>query len=147
MKIKLLYIILIAALSACLKEEPQKSSVNLQSNVWHFKGFNHPLRNMTGDVPGNLKAMDVVFNESGKLHATSSCNVFDGDYTVSGSDSLVVSNLGTTKIYCQDTIVQYWESLYFNGFQNTVKYRILNGSLILTTKYADELIFIPSSTL
>jgi heat shock protein HslJ len=144
MKIKLFYIILIVALLACSKEEEPKSPANLISAVWHLRTIHHGVTDIMEDVPVTLNGMNVIFSDSAKLHATSSCNVFDGEYSVHGSDSLIIFNLGTTKMYCQDATVRYWESLCFDGFQNTVKYRIVDGKLILIAKNGDEMIFISS---
>jgi heat shock protein HslJ len=91
----------------------------LISTKWILTGIRHTDTNIEELVPANLKFMNVVFNNSNKLHAISSCNVFDGDYLISGSNTIKIDNLCTTKMYCLNENTRLWESIYFDGFKSS----------------------------
>jgi heat shock protein HslJ len=129
--LKIIPFVLVSVLLGCQKDSLNK---DLNSTKWYLQAIQHKDTQIEDLVPENLIGMNVVFSDSNKLHAISSCNVFDGDYNTSGSDSISIK-VATTKIYCIDLNRRLWDSLFYHNLNNSSKYSLKEGTLsILTTK-------------
>jgi heat shock protein HslJ len=91
-------------------------------------------------VPENLVGMNIVFSDSNKIHAVSSCNAFDGSYRLTRSDFIDIK-VGTTYIYCTDFNRRLWDSLFYHNLNNSLAYNLENGILSIETTKNTVLIF------
>ena len=121
----------------CKKDDPQK---DLISSKWYLEEIQFTETKTIDQVPENLRNMNIEFSDSNRLHAISSCNVFDGPFYTSGSDSINI-NVGTTKIYCINPIIRYWDSLYYSQINKASKYIIREGKLLIQTNDKTILVF------
>ena len=130
-------LILLLSIPGCQKDNLQK---DLKTTTWYLQSINHTDTSTEEMVPENLKGMNVVFSDSNTLHAKSSCNVFDGNFNISGSDSIHIK-VGTTYIYCTDLDKRLWDSLFYRSLNNSVKYSLIEGTLSILTSENTILIF------
>jgi heat shock protein HslJ len=137
--VKILYIFILLGLFGCSKDK--SSNLDLTSSKWFFQGIRYSDSNTEELIPDNLKGMDVTFNTLNKLHAKSSCNVFDGDYTTAESNSIKIDNLATTKIYCIDDNTRSWESIYYECFKNSTSFEFSADTLFILTSSGVTMIF------
>jgi heat shock protein HslJ len=128
---------LLFALPAC----NSGSDSHLLSTKWTFIGIRHSDTGIMELLPANLKGMNVVFSQDNKLHAHSSCNVFDGNWLASDPNSLKIDNLGTTKMFCPDDSKILWESRYYDGFKSSETFDITGDTLTITTSSKIAMIF------
>jgi heat shock protein HslJ len=129
--LRIILFILVSVLLGCQKDNFNK---DLYSTKWYLKAIQHTDSQIEDLVPENLIGMNVVFSDSSKLHAISSCNVFDGDFITTRSDSIQIK-VGTTKMYCTDHNRRLWDSLFYYNLNSSCKYSLKEGTLsILTTK-------------
>lgn len=136
---KILFFTLLLCLLGCSKNKNSNYLNNLTSSKWLFQGIRYS--EIDELIPGNLRGMNVTFSTLNKLHAISSCNVFDGDYKITGSDSIKIENLATTKIFCADEFTRSWESVYYNGFKNSTYYKFSADTLLIMTSPGVTMIF------
>ena len=137
-KIRIISIVLVSILLSCQKDELNK---DLISTKWYLQAIQDTDTQSKEMVPQNLVGMNIVFSDSSKLHAISSCNTFDGDFIVEVSGSIRISNLGTTYIYCTDSSTRLWESLFFENLKKSSKYTIQDGVLSIQTTNNTIMIF------
>jgi len=135
--LKIIPFVLVSVLLGCQKDNPNK---DLRSTKWYLKSILYTDTQVENPVPENFSKMNVVFSDSNKLHAISSCNVFDGDFYTSGSDSLRIM-AATTKIYCTEFTRRFWDSLFYHNLNNSSKYSINEGKLSIQTTKNTVLIF------
>jgi heat shock protein HslJ len=129
--------ILASVLLGCQKDSLNK---DLYSTKWYLQAIQHTDTQIEDLVPENLKGMNVVFSDSNKLHAISSCNSFYGDFNTSGSDSISIK-VATTKMYCIDFNRRLWDSLFYHNLNNSSKYSLKEGTLSILTSKNTVMIF------
>ena len=137
--VKIIYFFLLISLFGCSKDK--SSNLDLTSSKWFFQGIQYSDTKIKELIPDNLKGMNVTFNALNKLHAISSCNVFDGDYTTTVSNSMRIDNLATTKMYCTNDNTRSWESIYYEGFNNSTSYNFSADTLLIMTSSEVTMIF------
>jgi len=135
--LRIIPFVLVSVLLGCQKDNLNK---NLNLKKWYLQAIQHTDTQIEDLVPENLKGMNVVFSDSNKLHAVSSCNVFDGDFNTPGSDSINIK-VGTTKIYCTDFNKRLWDSLFYHNLNNSSKYSLKEGTLSILTSKNTVMIF------
>lgn len=136
---KILPFILVLGLFGCQKES-NSTNKDLISTKWYLQGIQFTDTQTENLVPENLIGMNIVFNDSNKLHAVSSCNVFDGNFITTGSN-LINVDAATTKIYCTDFNTRLWDSLFYYNLNSSNKYELKNGILSIQTSKNTVLIF------
>jgi len=137
--VKIITFILMLGLFGCQKEE-KSSNKDLISTKWYLQGIQFTDTQTENRVPENLLGMNIVFSDSNRLHAVSSCNVFDGKFLLTRSN-LINVEAGTTKIYCTDFDRRLWDSLFYNNLNNSLTYDLKNGILSIQTTKNSVLIF------
>jgi heat shock protein HslJ len=136
--LRIISFVLVSLFPSCQKDN---LSNDLISTKWYLQSIQHTDTQIEDLVPRNLIGMNVVFSEPNKLHAISSCNVFDGDFNTGGQNSISVFNLATTYIYCTDSDTRLWESLFFDNLKNSSKYILKDGNLSIQTTKNTVMIF------
>ena len=137
--IKIVPFILVLGLFGCQKES-KSTNKDLLLTKWYLRGIQFTDTQTENLVPENLVGMNLVFSDSNKLHAVSSCNVFDGDYLLTRSDFIDIK-VGTTKMYCTDFDRRLWDSLFYHNLNNSLSYELNNGILFIKTTENTMLIF------
>jgi heat shock protein HslJ len=137
--VKNITFILVFGLFGC-QQESNSAKQNLLVTKWYLQGIQYTESQTEDLVPQNLAGMNVVFSESDKIHAIGSCNVFDGDFCTSGSNSITV-DVATTKIYCTDINRRLWDSLFYHNLNKSCRYDLKNGTLSIQTTENTVLIF------
>ena len=122
------------------QKESKSTDKNFISTKWYLKGIEYVDTRLEVPVPENLVGMNVVFSDSNKIHAVSSCNVFDGNFMTSGSDLINVT-AGTTYMYCTDFNRRLWDSLFYHNLNSSYRYNLKNGMLTIQTTKSTVLIF------
>jgi heat shock protein HslJ len=131
---------------SCKNGSNDVSGINyLKDTKWFFLGFQSHDTHIVESKPQNLKEMDIEFNHDNWIHAISSCNFFDGDYSVADPDIIRIDNLYTTLVNCEGDTVRDWEERYYNELKNAKNYHIAGDSLIIETKLNTEIIFLTDS--
>jgi heat shock protein HslJ len=130
--------VLVSILVGCQKDDQNK---DLISKKWYLQSIKYTDTQSEDIAPENLKGMNVVFSDSNKLHAFSSCNVFDGDFITIPPDILSVTNLGRTLIFCTDSNRMLWESYFFENLKNSINYSLKDGTLSIRTNKNTIMIF------
>ncbi len=108
---------------------------------WIFLGFLHTDTQLEECKPDNLKEMNIEFSDTDRFHAISSCNSFDGYYSILAPDSLIIDSVMITLMYCVNDTVIEWEDKYFNELKNATKYHISGNRLTIETISNIEIIF------
>jgi heat shock protein HslJ len=137
--VRILPFILVLGLFGCQKES-NSTNKDLISTKWYLQGIQYTDTQTENIVPENLVGMNIVFSDSNKVHAVSSCNAFDGDYSLTRSDAINIE-VGTTKIYCIDFNRRLWDSLFYHNLNNSLAYSLENGILSIRTTKNTVLIF------
>ena len=152
-RLKILSILLIIILiGSCENDSNNENDVNdLKDVKWMLIGFQSQDTHKVEFKPENLKEMDIEFNHDtythtdNWIHAISSCNFFDGDYSVADPDIIRIDNLYTTLINCEGDTVRDWEERYYNELKNAKNYHMAGDSLIIETKLNTDIIFLTDS--
>ena len=128
--------------SSCKNSSNNESGINYLINTkWIFLGFQSHDNQIVEFKPENLKEMDIEFNDDNWIHAISSCNFFDGYYSVADPDIIRIDSLYTTLINCENDTVRNWEERYYNELKNALNYQIAGNELIIKTKSNIDIIF------
>jgi heat shock protein HslJ len=138
--------------SSCENGSNDESGINyLKDTKWIFLGFQSHDTHVMDFKPQNLKEMDIEFNHDTHtntdnwIHAISSCNFFDGNYSVADPDIIRIDNLYSTLINCEGDTIRDWEERYYNELKNAKNYHIAGDSLIIETKMNTDIIFLTDS--
>lgn len=109
-------------------------------NTWIFLGFKTDNRE-DECKPQEIREMYIEFRDTNKLYARSSCNDFEGKYSVLANDSLNIYNLGSTYMECPNDTVMDWEQKYFNNLKGAYRYTINGNKLTVSSESNIDLIF------
>lgn len=143
-KIKIPVCIILLCLGGCQNNGGSSNSADRLTSVkWTFLGIRFTETNETKLLPVDLEGMNVVFNKSNSFHAVSCCNMFDGNFIRSGSNSLKINNLSTTKMFCPEVVIVSWESIYFEGFKFSDSIEIKGDTLKIFTGSKIVMLFKP----
>jgi heat shock protein HslJ len=135
-------LLLIIISSSCENGSNNESEINyLKGTKWILLGFQSHETHVVEFKPEDLKEMDIEFNGDNWIHAISSCNIFDGYYSVAASGLLLIDSLYTTLINCENNTVRDWEERYYNELINALNYQIAGSRLIINTKLNNDIIF------
>jgi heat shock protein HslJ len=128
---------------SCEKGSNNENGTNsLKDSKWNLLGFLPHDTQIVELKPGNLSEMNIAFNDNNFFHALSSCNTFDGDYSVSDPDSIMIENIYMTLLGCPDDMAKDWEEKYFYELINAENFQIAGDSLIIETKLNTDIIFL-----
>ena len=139
--LKIVTIVSIIILAFSCENDLNKTTEYLTDNKWIFLGVLHTDTNVEESKPDNLKEMNIEFSNTSSFHAVSSCNSFDGYYSVSDPDLIIIDSVITTLMYCVNDTVREWEEKYFNELKNAANYNIIGNRLTIETISNIDLIF------
>jgi heat shock protein HslJ len=134
----LLLFALISILPGCQNDDLNKTLI---STKWYLKSIQNTGTQSEILVPENLSGMYVELSDSNTLHAISSCNVIDGFYELKALDIINVTDLASTKIYCDDPVKQEWESYFYENLKNSANFIVKGGTLSIRTNNNTVMIF------
>jgi heat shock protein HslJ len=134
----LLLFALISILPGCRKDDLNKALI---STKWYLKSIQNTDTRSEIILPENFSGMYVEFSDSNTLHAISSCNVFDGFYETKSPDIINVTDLGSTKMYCNDPARREWESYFYENLKSSSKFIFKDGTLSIRTNINTVMIF------
>jgi heat shock protein HslJ len=120
------------------KKNEQK---NYFSTKWILKEIQHTDSLVKEVKPNSIREMNIVFTDTGKFRAISSINLFVGDFSLSGTDSIHVKNLFQTEIGSTDSLTRAWEDKYRLNLENSQTYTIDEGTLSIATDIRTIMIF------
>lgn len=86
----------------------------------------------------------LTLKSDGTLSGNTGCNNYFGSYTLTGQTgkfgkSISISDIGSTKMYCQD--ISNNEMTYLNLLRTTMAYSITNNQMLFTTDERNQLSF------
>ncbi len=116
---------------SCFQVDLNDSTDYQIDTKWIFLGFLHTDTQLEECKPDNLKEMNIEFRDSNRFHANSSCNSFNGYYSVLVPDSLLIDSVFTTLMYCTNDTVREWEDRYLNELKNATNYHIIGNRLTI----------------
>lgn len=123
--------LILAGTAGCLS--PSSPPAELTAVSWKLVSYN--TGNEIADV-GPLIAITLKFGEDGRISGNAGCNDYFGDYELEGG-LISVRALGATEKYClAPEGVMDLEQAYFTLLNNSTRYSIDQGELILS--YYDE---------
>lgn len=96
----------------------------LESGTWQLTaitGGSAPMQ-----IPGTLSKPITAQFQGGKVKGHGGCNGYGGNYSANGNQ-LSVSELFSTKMYCQET--SSFETAFFQSLQSAKSYRIEGKTL------------------
>lgn len=136
---KILIWILIFGIHGCQNGSKQQNE--LISTKWRLLGMHHDVTGIFESLPSDLSGMNIVFNNSNRLIAASSCNTAYGHYSLTGKNSLKIDSVSITKMFCADSIQIVWEDKYITGLKYSDTYEISADTLTIKTSLNRELKF------
>jgi len=110
-------------------------------NKWILLGFLHTDTQLEECKPSILKEMNIEFSDYDRFHANSSCNSFEGVYSVSAPDTLVLLMINTKLIYCANDTIREWEDKYYKGLKSATNYMINGNKLTIKTTLNIDIIY------
>ncbi len=127
---------------SCKNNADNENGVNnLKGSKWILIGFQPHDTQVEEFKPESLREMNIEFTNENTVHAISSCNTFDGYYSILDPDTLQIYSLYTTLINCENDTIRNWENKYYNELKNAENYQIVSSSLIIETKSNIAIIF------
>lgn len=73
---------------------------------WEFLGFFQQDTHLETCKSVNLDEMSIIFSDTNRFHAVSSCNTFEGYYSATAPDVLKIDSVSTTLILCIDNAIR-----------------------------------------
>jgi heat shock protein HslJ len=111
--------------SACsFNQAPMEQHMKLTQNHWELEAISGENRS----ILDGLKAPFIYFEDDSKVHGFDGCNLFFGNYEVSGNE-LNFSQLAATDMYCQDSMQV--ADKFTNQLVQSKEFQIENSKLIL----------------
>lgn len=126
-------------LSCCGFEISYEKEYTLESN-WSLVGTireKHWKEECTDGVGGT-----VTFDGSGALSGSSSCNQLGGNYQLTNSNGIEISNLYQTLRACIYGESEYWEEKFPKELAEASRFEIEGNKLIIYTSPGNQLVFI-----
>ena len=139
--LKIVTIVSMIILAFSCENDLNKATEYLTDNKWIFLGVLHNDTNVEESKPDNLRQMNIVFNNTHRFHAISSCNDFMGYYLILDHHYIKIDSLFTTYMYCINDTIRTWEEKYFNGLKNTATFNFTGDTLTIKTNSNIEMIF------
>jgi len=139
--LKIVTIVSMIILAFSCENDLNKATEYLTDNKWIFLGVLHNDTNVEESKPDNLRQMNIVFNNTHRFHAISSCNYFKGYYLILDHNSIKIDSLFTTEMYCINDTIRTWEEKYFNGLKNAATFNFKGDTLTIKTNSNIEMIF------
>jgi heat shock protein HslJ len=127
--------------SGCFQVDHNDDTEYQLTRKWEFLGFYNTTTKDERCKPGHLNRMSIEFSDSNRFHAVSSCNTFEGYYSVTPPSAINLDSIGTTLIYCLDETVREWERDYLDELKVAGNFQIIRNLLIITTTTDNNLIF------
>ncbi len=138
-KIFVFCFVMVVIASGCKKESTKQPS--LLNTQWVLSYIQDTRSNAVTNYPADQSRKIIVnFTDSANIVSfTGICNTGTGKYSFSASGTLKITDLGTTKIACQDV---EWESYTVQSLQEAYSYSINGNSLVIYTNGNYNLYFI-----
>lgn len=134
MKKMLLLLAIVVSVAACKnKNKSEAVQVSLQNTRWILQAIDEV------DViyPEHAKPADLLMEEgTNKLSGFAGCNRFFGSYESDSSGMIKFSPLGSTRMYCMETMEI--ETGYLKAFERVNAYEVVGKTLYL--KDGDKII-------
>jgi len=105
-----------------------KGLTSIAGTSWTATGIN----NGKGAVESNARTPTVTaaFGTDGTISGNSGCNTYNGKYTVSGTSTIAITNVTTTRKACTEDLMTL-ESQYLAALEAGTKYEISGSKLTL----------------
>lgn len=136
---KILIWMLIFGIHGC--QNTSKQHNELISTKWVFLGMHHNITGSYESVPADFTGMNIVFNNSHRFVAASSCNTAYGHYSVTGQNLIKIDSVSITKMFCADSLQIVWEDKYITGLKYSGSFEISADTLTIKTNLNSELKF------
>ncbi|MBP6871033.1 MAG: META domain-containing protein [Bacteroidales bacterium] len=129
----ILFIIIL--IGSCENDSNNDNGINsLKDSKWILISFQPHDTQIEEFKPGNIKEMNIEFTNENTVHAVSSCNTFDGNFSIQDPDTLKIYDLCTMLINCENDTITYWENKYYYELKNAENYYIEANRLTIETK-------------
>ena len=140
--LKTLFLLLILGFSGCKNgNEAKHSSDTLISTKWILLGLQNTDNKTFEPVPGELKGMNIAFDNLHRFQAASSCNTLYGYYLIQEQNIIKIDSLIMTKMFCMDSIQMTWEDRYISVLKSSAGYVITNDTLSISNGSKIDMIF------
>ena len=80
--------------------------------------------------PGQAERQFIRFENDGKVAGNGGCNRLFGSYEISGTNSILIGPLASTRMACPPTIMEK-ETAFISALENVRKFKRETGKLIL----------------
>ena len=127
--------------SSCFQIDNNDRNNYTISRKWEFLGFFHQDTHMEDCKPVTLGEMSIVFSNTSRFHAVSSCNTIEGFYSVVAPDAIKIDSVSTTLILCIDDTIRLWEQRYIDELKNALNFRINRNILVIETTSKNSIVF------
>ena len=115
---------------------PQDAVIDLEGSAWQLTAFS--TNGELTPIPDNLTIFIKL--ETGKLQGNGGCNTIGGAYILDGN-SLTVSNLISTKMYCE--VAMPWETKFMEWLGHSASYTLQDKTLEIICGDMTKLVFKP----
>lgn len=129
--------------STCMTQSHIESDISL-ANRWDFLGIYHEENSYQECYPLADNPIHITINNSGELSGQSACNLYFGTFDTLRSESVEISGLGQTEMYCNDSLVWSWEGKYLDYLLNAQSYQLIGQQLWLHSSDDMVLVYILS---
>lgn len=126
---------------SCFEPDHNDSTIYELQNHWNYLGYRNYSNGADSCLPEELSGIDIEFNTDFTFQANSSCNIFNGNYSIGEPDTIRISNLTTTLIECVDSLVINWEDIYFQELSKAQLFYINHDILRIETESYNALMF------
>ena len=106
-------------------EGPEPETKEFLNTLWRLDSF----ETIGGDIikPPKDQIYTIQFEEDGKFYGTNDCNDIGGDYEVKSDQSLIISKVGGSKVYCPNSMFLN----YFNALEDANSYELQKNKLYI----------------
>jgi len=127
--------------SSCFQIDNNDRNKYTIDRKWEFLGFFYQDTHLEDCKPVTLDEMSIVFSDTNRFHAVSSCNTFEGYYSVVAPDEIKIDSVSTTLILCIDDTIRQWEKRYLDELKNARNFRINRNILVIETTSKNSIVF------
>ena len=111
------------------------NSANAISGKWYVRSVG--TMTLSGIEDDEWPYLDFVASES-RFYGSDGCNILNGEYRVSGAQTLELSNLASTLRLCQSDSLSYPMQTAINSVGSFVITKAKDGSTLLTLKNSND---------
>jgi heat shock protein HslJ len=135
------FLIVTVSSLGCNKDNSKDKQPPLAGTTWELAYIEQRATNIVTFYPDNeAKKISINFSASNTIEFTGICNGGLGIYLFSSeSGDITITDLGTTKIYCQDV---EWEGYTVSNLNTAYKYKIDGTNLTIYSLGDYDLYFV-----